>query len=304
MSATTAGPDREHALVVLSSPVRRDILDTLANLPPVPTPEEGMTRSRGLTAAELGARLHLHVTTVRFHVDQLVGVGLVRAHDERGQVGRPKRRYTASPGPLPELRRTEPYQMLAEMLVDVLQDGSVETAEEAGRRWLERHSEVLLSDLSPTPARTRSEWFAKLGLLVDVLDDWGYAPEMTTHDGGHTAELSLHNCPLLELVGSNPDVACGVHRGIIRGGLEVLGEGQVDMSLVPMVQPSVCLARITTHNDLTPRRRTEPPNPHNSAPQAQDWGQQPPASEATPLVPSVVRTSGSDEVHAAEKGRS
>lgn len=304
MSATTAGPDREHALVVLSSPVRRDILDTLANLPPVPTEAEGMTRSRGLTAGELGERLRLHVTTVRFHVDQLVAVGLVRAHDERGQVGRPKRRYTASPGPLPELRRTEPYQMLAELLVDVLQDGTVETAEEAGRRWLERHSEALLSDLPPTPARTRSEWFAKLGLLVDVLDDWGYAPEMTTHDAGHTAELSLHNCPLLELVGSNPDVACGVHRGIIRGGLEVLGEGQVDMSLVPMVQPSVCLARITTRNDLTPRRRVEPPNPHNPEPKPQDWGERPPASRTQTISPPLERTSGSDAVPAAKKGRS
>lgn len=258
MSAVTQ-PDEtaQPALAVLSSPVRRDILAMLANLPRVPTSAENMTRSRGLTAAELGERLGLHVTTVRFHIDQLVGVGLVNCHDERGQVGRPKRRYTASPGPLPVVQRTESYQQLASLLADVLRDGDVETAEQAGRAWLATHAAAIVNSPLGTTARNRSEWFAKIGLLVDVLDEWGYAPEMSTANTGHTAELQLHHCPLRDLVDTNPDVACGVHRGIIQGTLEAIGEGDAELKLTPLTAPDVCLALITTRHDLTQRSSPE-----------------------------------------------
>ncbi|MGA4669979.1 helix-turn-helix transcriptional regulator [Propionibacteriaceae bacterium Y1923] len=255
------GQSAPHALGVLSSPVRRDILDVLANLPRVPTGSESFTRTRGLTAAELGQRLDLHVTTVRFHVDQLVEVGLVSCHDERGQVGRPKRRYTASPGLLPDVQRTESYQRLEEMLSSALQtEGDLATAEEAGRFWLATHAADILNAPTQEPAHNRSEWFAKIGQLVDVLDEWGYAPELATLNAGHTAELQLHNCPLRDLVDTQPDVACGVHRGIIQGTLEAIGEGDAELRLTPMAAPDVCLARITTRHNLT-QHRTTPEKP-------------------------------------------
>ena len=65
------------AVRVLASPVRRDIMDTLANLPLSPSPGQPWTRRGGLTAAALASRLGLHVTTIRFHVDQLVRAGLL-----------------------------------------------------------------------------------------------------------------------------------------------------------------------------------------------------------------------------------
>lgn len=264
MSAVTDRPDApQHALTVLASPVRRDIFDMLANLPRVTSDAGDMTRARGLSAGELGERLGLHVTTVRFHLDQLVDVGLVTPRDERGQVGRPKRRYAASPGPLPEVQRTESYRMLTAVLAEALADGTVATAEEAGRRWLLTNSASIVTtagtvDGHPsTPARNRSQWFAKIGTLVDVLDEWGYAPELATLNGGHTAELQLHHCPLRDLVDTNPDVACGVHRGIIQGTLDAIGEGDAELKLTPLPRPDVCLARITTRHDLTHRPAAE-----------------------------------------------
>ena len=68
-------------MALLTSPVRRQILDVLAQLPVQATPKEPKTRRDGLTAAELGARIGLHVTTIRFHVDQLLEAGLVCAND-------------------------------------------------------------------------------------------------------------------------------------------------------------------------------------------------------------------------------
>ena len=255
MTGIAAQPDRRHALELLASPVRRDLLDTLANLPYVPSPETTETRERGLTAAELGLRLGLHVTTVRFHLDQLVEVGLVQAHDERGQVGRPKKRYSASPGPRPVLAESQPYRHLATMLSEVLAEDDVATAEDAGRRWFDRHASAEVSDLGVghQPATTRSSWFAKIGALVDVLEKWGYAPEVATANSGHTAEVSLHNCPLRAMVETDPDIACGVHRGIIRAALDAMGEPDVEMKLLPMVQPDLCLARLTSSQDLSPQ---------------------------------------------------
>lgn len=252
-AASDRGNPPRHALGVLASPMRRDILDLLANLPRVPTATEPMTRSRGLTAAELGERLDLHVTTVRFHLDQLVDVGLVTGHDERGQVGRPKRRYAASPGPLPEVARTESYSELSAVLAEALADGTVQTAEEAGRRWLQANAGIIFDGSQAHPAHNRSQWFSKIGLLVDVLDDWGYAPELATSNAGHTAELHLHHCPLRDLVDTNPDVACGVHRGIIQGTLEAIGEGDAELKLTPLTSPDVCLARITTRHNFAHR---------------------------------------------------
>ena len=186
-------------------------------------------------------------------VDQLVDVGLVSGHDERGQVGRPKRCYAASPGPMPELARTESFSKLAAVLAEALVDGTVQTAEEAGRRWLKTNADAILDGPQAPTAQNRSQWFAKIGLLLDVLDDWGYAPELATTNAGHTAELHLHHCPLRELVDTNPDVACGVHRGIIQGTLEAIGEGEAEVKLIPFTSPDVCLARITTRHNLAHR---------------------------------------------------
>jgi hypothetical protein len=39
---------------------------------------------------------------------------------------------------------------------------------------------------------------------------------------------------------------CGVHRGLLRGTLESLGEHETEVSLRPLVEPRVCLATVRT----------------------------------------------------------
>ena len=235
------------ALEALSSPVRRDLLDALANLP-VLAPAGQPNRTRGLTAAALAQRVDLHVTTVRFHLDRLAQAGLVESHDERLGVGRPRRHWTARQGHFDELQRADSYHLLAAVLADAMAAGDAPTAEEAGRRWAVGHAGELLGEESTTtpPARTPGTWLAKVGAVVDVLDRYGYAPSVTTEDAGRTACLRLHRCPLRELAASNPAVACGVHRGIIAGTLEALGEPGAGVRLAPFVEPDLCIARVTT----------------------------------------------------------
>ena len=249
-------------LDVLASPVRREIVDTLAHLPHL-APADEPTRSSGLTAADLAERLHLHVTTVRFHLDRLEQAGLVASQDERVGVGRPRRRFTLLPGQLAEVTAPDAYRLLAEVLAGAMASGASVDADEAGRRWALDHAAQLVgveaSSENTRRARTPGAWLAKVGAVLDVLDLWGYEPTVTTKDSGRTAELCLHRCPLRQLAIDNPAVACGVHRGVIRGTLEALGERDATVSLVPFVTPDLCVASVTA-----PTRFIERPSPDRS----------------------------------------
>ena len=239
-------------LDVLASPVRRDIVDLLANLPVTASAAGAATRARGLTASELGRRLRLHVTTIRFHLDRLREAGLVDTRDERAGVGRPRRHYTVSPGRLAGVDAPDAYRLLAQVLAEAVTDGDAPSAEEAGHRWATRHAAQLVGDgPPPPPATTPGAWLGKVGVLVDVLDRWGYDPEVSTADAGHTAVVELHHCPLRELAGSNAAVACGVHRGVITGTLAALGELDSEVRLCPFVGDDLCVARVTTRTTFS-----------------------------------------------------
>ena len=244
---------------LLSSAVRRDIVDTLANLPLEAAEPEGLTRERGMTAAELGGLLGLHVTTARFHLDRLIEGGLVTSHFARDErAGRPRKLYVAAPGSLSESSDT--YRILAELLTECFPtDGSGPpfTPEEAGQRWAQHHSELFdPSHVDAGPARSPGGWLAKVGDMIDLLTVWGYTPSVRTRDAGRTAEIELHHCPLLPLAQSNPAVVCGIHRGLIRGAMDALGEQDTEVSLVPFVEPHLCLAQVTTRTPFAPRGGT------------------------------------------------
>src|SRR5690242_5141347 len=84
--ATRAPGDR-----LLLTPARRAILRSL---------EDPGDRSdgHGRTAAQVAADLGLHVTTARFHLEQLVEAGLVTTALRRGSVGRPRKVYLDARG--------------------------------------------------------------------------------------------------------------------------------------------------------------------------------------------------------------
>lgn len=247
----------EGALGVLDSPVRRHIVDLLADLASAPgaSPE-----TSGLTAAELGERLGLHPTTARFHLDQLVASGLVESAFLRGRVGRPRKIYRT---PVRALR-SDPDDaavhalslLLAETWQEVDEDGHPLTPEQAGRRWALANA-APPGEPVPAQARTAGTWLGKVGLTVDLLHRWGYQPEVRTEDGGRAAELVLTGCPLMTLAEARPDVVCGVHRGLLKGALEALGETDTDVGLEPFVEPGLCLARLSTRADFsTPQPNT------------------------------------------------
>ena len=164
---------------LLGSPVRRLLVDTL-------------TTRGSMTAAQLGEIVGLHVTTVRFHLDQLEAGGLLTSSFLRsGGAGRPKKVYAAATGSLAtDPRDSEGMAMLAELLAEVLrpgEDGEPPTPHEAGRRWAVEH----VPESHEPPAQTPGRWMGKVGEMVDVLGQWGYTPEVSLTDGGRTARINL-----------------------------------------------------------------------------------------------------------------
>ena len=241
-------PPRSAALLV--SPVRRRIVDTLSALP-LFSGDQTPNRATGLTAGEVGERLGLHVTSARFHLEQLVDAGVLVASFHRHGTGRPQKRYAALPERATAAPRDDAYRMLAELLTEALagRDEGALTPEEAGSRWAHQHVRRLseaedLPDLSP--ARTPGQWLAKVGRLLDLLETWGYDPSVRTTDHGRTAEVALARCPFLSLAESHTEVVCAAHRGLLRGALDVFGEPDADVEIQPFAFPGVCLARLTS----------------------------------------------------------
>ena len=261
-----ADPDGA-GISVLSSSIRRQIVDTLANLPAIIDPDTGTIHpAEGLSAQELAHQFGLHVTTMRFHLDQLVGAGLLSSHFQRRDgAGRPRKLYAVERGSLETVTPDHAYRMLSELLVESFRtddEGRALTPDEAGARWGRRRvGEEHLDLLDRVPARTAGQWLGKIGQMVDLLKEWGYTPEVSTSNGGRTARVALHDCPFLPLAEENTAVVCGIHRGLIRGVMESLGEEATDVGLTPFVTPHLCVAALTATTPFdSPMPRTSNPD--------------------------------------------
>ena len=222
---------------LLASPVRRAIVESLGRV------TTGEAQAGGLTAAQLAEELELHVTTVRFHLDQLELAGLVQSHfTTMFGVGRPRKVYTAVPATDEPDRSASHLRLLAGLLSSSFASNA--SPEEAGEQWVKEN----LALERTGPATTPGAWLTELGRLIDVLQRWGYTPDLTTSDGGRSCRIDLVDCPFMDLARANPDVVCGIHRGLLTGVLGQMGENRVEVSLQPFVGPSLCHAHVTTHH--------------------------------------------------------
>jgi predicted ArsR family transcriptional regulator len=234
---------------LLASAVRRDIVDLLSALPAMPG--DGLRARRdGMTAAELAVRLGLHVTTIRFHLDQLVSAGLVEARDVRLGVGRPRRHFSLDPLADQPARHSDDLVVLAEVLSDAMADQAAEgvllTPEEAAVRWVRRRAATSPPTAALLAVQSSGSFLARVGVMVDMLERWGYLPAVRPAPDGRSAEIELPSHPLADIARRNPGVALGLHLGLLRGTLEILGEPEalVEVEKHPEVGP--WLVRLTT----------------------------------------------------------
>jgi predicted ArsR family transcriptional regulator len=199
---------------------------------------ELVRRSRsGLTAAEVANATGLHGSTVRAHLDQLTGSGLLtRTRQGDGSPGRPAWLYQAVAQPDARPPADGPYHDLAAALVAHVARDEADphrAAVRAGREW----------GRSLAARVPRGD---PLDGVVRVLDGLGFTPAVVQRSRHGSAVVQLRSCPFLDLALANPDVVCGVHLGVIEGALGVLGAPAADTGLEPFAVPGACVVKLRT----------------------------------------------------------
>lgn len=203
-----------------------------------------LTNSRHpVDAQRVAAELGVHVTTARFHLEQLESAGLVQRRTAReNRRGRPRVVYALSAS----LRAADAREQLIEVLANALVDdarpeavprGAVagsSAAVRAGRRW----ADAMENADNGAPADGSAD---RVGELVDVLDSLGFGPEAV--DG----EILMHDCPFRSAARERPDVVCAVHQGLVERILASGDQASAPASarLLPFVQPDLCVIRLS-----------------------------------------------------------
>ncbi|MBV9321924.1 MAG: winged helix-turn-helix transcriptional regulator [Mycobacterium sp.] len=199
-------------------------------------------------ATELAARMGLHLTTVRFHLDRLCDEGVVaRTRLAPTGVGRPRTGYVA-------VRDRLDYQSLAEILALELGDNTEQRrrrAERAGRRWAERIA------AGPTPetlaAQPSDSLNHQAATTAEVFRRMGFGPELgpPSEPAGANRQrtIRLHACPVRDLARAHPEVGCAMHLGLLEGLLahdpvRRAGSPALHAQLEPFVEPDLCIAKV------------------------------------------------------------
>jgi predicted ArsR family transcriptional regulator len=194
---------------------------------------------RALGVGEVATSLGLHSNTARFHLDGLTDAGLVeRSNEETGHPGRPRAIYSARPGAVQAGQRS--YHLLAEILTSYIADReprASKAALQAGRAWGGRLAHATAAGRPATAASATRQ-------LVAMLDDVGFAPEVTTGRGNR--KIMLHHCPFRETAIEHQEVICAVHLGLMQGMLSEIDAPLVADRLDPFVEPNLCIAHVTS----------------------------------------------------------
>jgi predicted ArsR family transcriptional regulator len=183
--------------------------------------------ARPLATAEIAETLGLHPNTVRPHLERMRDVGLLAVEaDARGAVGRPQHRYSLAPD-APSLG-LEPatFPLLAGMLVQLAGAAGLGTEEavEVGRDQGQADAEGAVGAAERRSGS--SDEVDCLAGLVARLDALGFDPAVAADDDGQ-ARVSFTHCPFRSLAEANPDLVCGLHRGMVEGFVDGCGGGRV-----------------------------------------------------------------------------
>lgn len=193
------GPARLDVLKALGDNTRYAIYLELARAP------------APLSTSDIASTLDLHVNTVRPHLERMREVGLLDVHTgSKGGVGRPQHRYAINSA-APSLG-LEPalFPKLARMLVKLAVEVGAE-ADDARAAGCEqgRHD-----------ARRHEGGDAAVELFKE-LDRLGFDPQVVVEEDQVT--LGFSHCPFQDLAEANPEVVCGLHRGMVEGFVDQVG---------------------------------------------------------------------------------
>ncbi|HSH61812.1 MAG TPA: helix-turn-helix domain-containing protein [Acidimicrobiales bacterium] len=170
------------------------------------------------STSEIAETLDLHPNTVRPHLERMREVGLLHVEaDNQGTVGRPQHRYSLA-AVAPSLG-LEPASspLLAGLLANVAAACEPASDDVAGAgRDHGRHVAMI---------RTEQGQRGCVQAVNAEMVDLGFDPVQS--GDARTTTIAFTQCPFLSLAQAFPELVCHLHRGMIEGMAEVLGDARV-----------------------------------------------------------------------------
>jgi len=190
---------------------------------------------RGVTAANVAERFHLHPNVARHHLDKLAAGGYLEVSVERAEgsgAGRPSKSYRAVSKEFPEVSvRSDDLALtlLGKALEMLPEDAAESMAEQVGMEYGAAMAAGLTgSDLKEGQRSLRSA----LRAVADALTAHGFAAHTDSH---HDALRIINNhCPFGDVAIEHP-VICAVDRGMVKGMLRALYGGDAE----PLLEASL-----------------------------------------------------------------
>lgn len=167
--------------------------------------------------AEIADSLGLHANTVRPHLERMRDLGMLEIQvASDGGVGRPQHLYSVAPD-APSLGLEPPvFPMVAQMLLRLADragidgDEAVEVGRDQGRDRAGRHDPALPCSRA----------------LMAELGELGFDPQAVIDE--IDVGIGFAHCPFRELAEANPDLVCGLHRGMVEGFVAARGGATVE----------------------------------------------------------------------------
>ena len=185
---------------------------------------------RGLSLVELAHGTGLHQNTVRWHLGRLENAGLVESNRERGPArGRPRAIFRARP----VADEAAEFRLLAGALTEAL-SALPDAADRSERAGFELGRSLMREAASAEQAIDR---------LHALLERQGFRP---VREG---TEIVMHRCPFLDLVLAGREqaaVVCGLHRGIVAGGLAGMGAPLEFETFQPFATRATCVVELAS----------------------------------------------------------
>lgn len=204
--------DPVKAIALLGEPNRRRVYDYVAGQPDAV--------GRDQAAAALGISREL----AAFHLDRLVGAGLLEAEYRRRNgrtgpgAGRPAKLYRRAEREVTVSLPPRHYDLAADLLATALDRLGDASAAEAVATVARERGMVVGTDArrkaGARPGRRRL-----LRGLLDVLRGAGYEPQVDTASG----TVSLRNCPYDALASDHRHLTCGMNLAWAEGVVDGLG---------------------------------------------------------------------------------
>jgi predicted ArsR family transcriptional regulator len=212
----------------------RDILKVLGDNTRYAIYLELARAARPLVTAEIAETLGLHPNTVRPHLDRMREVGLLDVTTgTRGEVGRPQHRYS--------LAVDAPSFGLEPPTIGVLARMVLGMAE----RLQASASDAFAVGAGEGAARADAYASAPSALeaLVADLERLGFDPVVGEADDPDGAIVAFANCPFSAYAATHPDLVCGMHRGLVSGFVDAMGDVEV-VEFCSLVDRTPCQVQI------------------------------------------------------------